>query len=122
MKEVGIFVNYVIEIQVPDKDIIQRLSGRRIHLQSGRIYHIKYNPPKENGKDDITGEDLIIRDDDIEKTILERLKTYHEQTEPLVSFYSTWSKENVQNKPIFINIDGTKSPDHINNVLNEKLI
>ena len=71
---------------------------------------------------DITGEDLIIRDDDIEKTILERLKTYHEQTEPLVSFYSTWSKENVQNKPIFINIDGTKSPDHINNVLNEKLI
>jgi adenylate kinase len=122
MKDESIFVNYVIEIQVPDKDIIERLSGRRIHLPSGRIYHIKYNPPKENGKDDITGEDLIIRDDDIEKTILERLKTYHKQTEPLVSFYSTWSKENVQNKPIFINIDGTKSPDHINNVLNEKLI
>jgi len=122
MKDESIFVNYVIEIQVPDKDIIERLSGRRIHLPSGRIYHIKYNPPKENGKDDITGEDLIIRDDDIEKTILERLKTYHKQTAPLVSFYSTWSKENVQNKPIFINIDGTKSPDHINNVLNEKLI
>ena len=121
MKDADIYVDYVIEIQVPDADIIERLSGRRIHLQSGRIYHIKHNPPKVQGKDDITGESLITRDDDIEKTILERLATYHKQTEPLVSFYSNWSKENTSNKPIFINIDGTKLPDQVNNNLNEKL-
>lgn len=121
MKDADIYVDYVIEIQVPDADIIERLSGRRIHLQSGRIYHIKHNPPKVQGKDDITGESLITRDDDIEKTILERLATYHKQTEPLVSFYSNWSKENISNKPIFINIDGTKLPDQVNNNLNEKL-
>jgi|TARA_B110000259_G_scaffold75344_1_gene88581 adenylate kinase len=121
MKDADIYVDYVIEIQVPDADIIERLSGRRIHLQSGRIYHIKHNPPKVQGKDDITGESLITRDDDIEKTILERLATYHKQTEPLVSFYSNWSKVNTTNKPIFINIDGTKLPDQVNNNLNEKL-
>jgi adenylate kinase len=121
MKDADIYVDYVIEIQVPDADIIERLSGRRIHLQSGRIYHIKHNPPKVQGKDDITGESLITRDDDIEKTILERLATYHKQTEPLVSFYSNWSKVNTSNKPIFINIDGTKLPDQVNNNLNEKL-
>ena len=121
MKDADIYVDYVIEIQVPDADIIERLSGRRIHLQSGRIYHIKHTPPKVQGKDDITGESLITRDDDIEKTILERLATYHKQTEPLVSFYSNWSKENTSNKPIFINIDGTKLPDQVNNHLNEKL-
>jgi adenylate kinase len=121
MKDANIFVDYVIEIQVPDNKIIERLGGRRIHAKSGRIYHIKYSPPKEEGKDDISGEPLIIRDDDTEETILQRLATYHEQTEPLVSFYSNWSKENIKNKPIFINIDGTKLPDHINNTLNEKL-
>jgi adenylate kinase len=121
MKDAEIFVDYVIEIQVPDNDIIERLSGRRIHLESGRIYHIKYSPPKEEGKDDITGESLIVRDDDIEETILQRLATYHDQTEPLVSFYSDWSKENIKNKPIFIKIDGTRLPDYINNTLNEKL-
>ena len=121
MKDADIYVDYVIEIQVPDADIIERLSGRRIHLQSGRIYHIKHNPPKVQGKDDITGESLITRDDDIEKTILERLATYHEQTEPLVSFYSNWSKESISNKPIFITIDGTKLPDQVNNNLNEKI-
>lgn len=122
MKDANIYVDYVIEIQVPDADIIERLSGRRIHLQSGRIYHIKHNPPKVQGKDDITGESLITRDDDIEKTILDRLATYHKQTEPLVSFYSNWSKENISNKPIFINIDGTKLPDQVNSNLNKKIL
>ena len=121
MKDAGIYVNYVVEIQVPDSDIVERLSGRRIHPESGRIYHIKHNPPKMEGKDDATGESLVIRDDDIEQTILERLATYHKQTEPLVSFYSDWSKKNISNKPIFINIDGTKSPDQVNQDLNEKL-
>ena len=87
MKNANIYVNYVVEIKVPDNDIVERLSGRRIHPKSGRIYHIKHNPPKVEDIDDLTGEPLIIRDDDIEKTILERLATYHKQTEPLVSFY-----------------------------------
>ena len=121
MKDIGIDIEYVIEIQVPDEDIIERLSGRRIHLESGRIYHIKYNPPKEEGKDDITGEPLIIRDDDIKETILKRLETYHHQTEPLVFFYSSWSNENIENSPIFISVEGTKSPNKVNNELNEKL-
>ena len=121
MKDIGINIDYVIEIQVPDEDIIERLSGRRIHLESGRIYHIKYNPPIEEEKDDITGEPLIIRDDDIKKTILKRLETYHQQTEPLVSFYSSWSNENIENSPIFISVEGTKSPNKVNNELNEKL-
>jgi len=121
MKDIGINIDYVIEIQVPDEDIIERLSGRRIHLESGRIYHIKYNPPKEEGKDDITGEPLIIRDDDIKETILKRLETYHHQTEPLVSFYSSWSNENIENSPIFISVEGTKSPNKVNYELNEKL-
>jgi adenylate kinase len=121
MKDAGINVDYVIEIQVPDIDIIERLSGRRIHLESGRIYHIKHNVPKEEGKDDITGEPLITREDDIKETILKRLDTYHQQTEPLVSFYFDWSNKNIENSLIFINIDGTKSPNKINNELNEKL-
>jgi len=121
MKDIGINIDYVIGIQVPDEDIIERLSGRRIHLESGRIYHIKYNPPKEEGKDDITGEPLIIRDDDIKETILKRLETYHHQTEPLVFFYSSWSNENIENSPIFISVEGTKSPNKVNNELNEKL-
>ncbi|MDC0127144.1 adenylate kinase [Methylophilaceae bacterium] len=121
MKNANIYVNYVVEIKVPDNDIVERLSGRRIHPKSGRIYHIKHNPPKVEDIDDLTGEPLIIRDDDIEKTILERLATYHKQTEPLVSFYFEWSKENISNKPIFINIDGTKAPNQVNNDLNEKL-
>ena len=121
MKDIGINIDYVIGIQVPDEVIIERLSGRRIHLESGRIYHIKYNPPIEEEKDDITGEPLIIRDDDIKETILKRLETYHHQTEPLVSFYSSWSNENIENSPIFISVEGTKSPNKVNNELNEKL-
>ena len=121
MKDIGINIDYVIEIQVPDEDIIERLNGRRIHLKSGRIYHIKYNPPKEEGKDDVTGEPLIIRDDDIKETILKRLETYHHQTEPLVSFYSSWSNENIENSPVFISVEGTKSPNKVNHELNEKL-
>ena len=85
------------------------------------IYHIKYNPPRKEGKDDVTGEPLIIRDDDIKETILQRLVTYHQQTEPLVSFYSDWSKENINKKPVFVAIDGTESPDEIKNNINKQL-
>lgn len=84
----GIDIDCVIEIQVPDAEIVERLSGRRVHIESGRVYHIKYNPPKTEGKDDETGDPLIQRDDDKEDTVLERLRVYRDQTEPLVAFYS----------------------------------
>ncbi|MES9813338.1 MAG: adenylate kinase [Candidatus Thiodiazotropha sp.] len=88
LREAGVPIDAVVEIDVPDEEIIKRMSGRRVHLASGRTYHIIYNPPKTEGKDDVTGEDLIQRDDDQEETVKARLKVYHDQTEPLVSFYS----------------------------------
>ncbi len=88
LKEAGIPVDAVVEIDVPDEEIIKRMSGRRVHLGSGRTYHVVFNPPKVEGKDDETGEDLIQRDDDSEDTVRARLKVYHEQTEPLINFYT----------------------------------
>jgi adenylate kinase len=87
LKEAGVPIDAVVEIDVPDAEIINRMSGRRVHLPSGRTYHIVFNPPKEDGKDDETGEELIQRDDDKEETVMARLKIYHEQTEPLIDFY-----------------------------------
>ena len=114
----GIKIDIVIEINVPDEKIIERLSGRRIHLESGRIYHIKYNPPKIEGIDDDTGDPLITRNDDVTETIIERLKNYHHQTEPLIEFYEHCSGSS---KPNLIYIDGTKSPETINQELKLKL-
>ncbi|MET0070285.1 MAG: adenylate kinase [Candidatus Thiodiazotropha sp.] len=88
LKEAGVPIDAVVEIDVPDGEIIKRMSGRRVHLASGRTYHVVYNPPKTEGKDDVTGEDLIQRDDDQEETVKARLKVYHDQTEPLISFYT----------------------------------
>ncbi len=88
MLKMGISVDYVVEIAVDDNEIIKRMSGRRVHLASGRTYHVVFNPPKVEGKDDETGEELIQRDDDQEETVRKRLDIYHEQTEPLVSFYT----------------------------------
>ncbi|PVV07307.1 MAG: adenylate kinase [gamma proteobacterium symbiont of Ctena orbiculata] len=88
LKQAGVPIDAVVEIDVPDEEIIKRMSGRRVHLASGRTYHVIYNPPKSEGKDDVTGEDLIQRDDDQEETVKARLKVYHDQTEPLISFYS----------------------------------
>ena len=88
LKAAGVPVDAVVEIDVPDSEIIKRMSGRRVHLASGRTYHVIYNPPKVEGKDDETGEDLIQRDDDQEDTVKARLKVYHDQTEPLIDFYS----------------------------------
>jgi len=121
MKEAQIFIDFVLEIQVKDEVIINRLTGRRIHLESGRIYHIEYNPPIIEGIDDISGDPLIIRDDDKKETILKRLNTYHEHTEPLVKFYSKWSANNEQNSPNFISIDGDDSSEKINEILNKIL-
>ncbi|WP_297483561.1 adenylate kinase [Sulfurimonas sp.] len=101
----GIEIDAVIEIDVPDAEIVKRMSGRRVHLASGRTYHIIYNPPKVEGKDDVTGEDLVQRDDDKENVVLDRLKVYHEQTEPLVDYYKAQAAKNSKIK--YITVDGT---------------
>ena len=91
MKAAGVVLDYVVEIAVDDKEIVERMSGRRVHQPSGRSYHVKFNPPKVAGKDDVTGEDLIQREDDKEDTVKKRLEVYHAQTEPLVKYYSDWA-------------------------------
>ena len=113
MKEAGVKIDYVVEIAVPDEEIIKRMSGRRVHLPSGRTYHIIYNPPKEEGKDDVTGEPLVQRDDDKEEVVRERLKIYHEQTEPLVDYYKKWEASGDPNAPKYIKIDGVGTVDEI---------
>ncbi len=104
LKEVGVNVDYVIEFDVADEVIVERMSGRRAHLASGRTYHVVYNPPKVEGKDDITGEDLVIRNDDKAETVLSRLGVYHEQTAPLIAYYT---EEANAGRTQYIKIDGT---------------
>ncbi len=113
MRERGLGVDYVVEIDVPDEEIIRRMSGRRVHLPSGRTYHVLYNPPKVEGKDDVTGEDLIQRDDDREETVRERLRVYHAQTEPLVRFYSEWAASGDGEAPKYVKVDGVGTVDEI---------
>ncbi|MBU9856991.1 adenylate kinase [Rahnella bonaserana] len=105
MKDAGIKVDYVLEFDVPDELIVDRIVGRRVHPGSGRVYHIQYNPPKVEGKDDVTGEELITRKDDQEETVRKRLVEYHELTEPLVSYYS---KEAEAGNTKYVKIDGTQ--------------
>ncbi len=118
MKENGIDVDYVIEFDVPDEVIVERMAGRRVHSGSGRVYHIRYNPPKVAGKDDITGEDLAIRPDDEEATVRKRLSIYHEQTKPLVEYYK---KEAESGNCQYITIDGTQPVEQVSALLVEKL-
>lgn len=106
-------IDYVIDIDVPEDEIIRRLSGRRIHPASGRIYHLVYNPPREPGKDDVTGEALIQRKDDSEDTVRKRLGVYREQTSPLVDYYKHFQAKAGIKSPKYIRIDGTKSVDDI---------
>ena len=115
LKTQGVPIDYVVEIDVADDEIIKRMSGRRVHLSSGRTYHILYNPPKVEGKDDETGEDLIQREDDQEQTVRERLRVYHEQTEPLINYYSTWAATNEDNAPSYVKIDGIGKVEEIRN-------
>ena len=110
MVEAGVHLDAVVEIDVPDAAIIERMSGRRVHLPSGRTYHITHNPPKVAGKDDETGEDLIQRDDDREETVKKRLEVYHEQTEVLVGFYGNLQGDNA---PRYIKIDGTRPVEKV---------
>ncbi|WP_421621380.1 adenylate kinase [Alkalilimnicola ehrlichii] len=115
LKAEGINVDAVVEIQVPDEDIVQRMAGRRVHPGSGRVYHVEHNPPKEEGKDDVTGEPLVQRDDDQEETVRKRLRVYHEQTQPLVEYYSEWAAKGGDGAPRYIVIKGVGSVDDIRN-------
>ena len=113
MKDAGIPIDYVVEIDVADSEIVKRMSGRRVHLASGRTYHVVFNPPKVAGKDDVTGEDLVQRPDDAEETVLKRLNVYHEQTKPLVDYYTAWAKSGDAKAPKCVNIPGVGSVENI---------
>ena len=106
MKEAGVDIDYVVEIDVPDAAIIERMAGRRVHVASGRTYHVKFNPPKVEGKDDETGEDLIQRDDDREETVMKRLAVYHEQTEVLVGYYGKLAASGDTKAPKYVTVNG----------------
>jgi adenylate kinase len=113
MKDAGIRIDYVVEIDVADNEIVQRMGGRRVHLASGRTYHEIFNPPKVPGKDDITGEDLVQRPDDAEDTVIKRLSVYHEQTQPLVEYYTAWERSGDPSAPKIIHIPGVGSVESI---------
>jgi len=113
MKEAGVPIDAVVEIDVPDGEIIKRMSGRRVHLASGRTYHVVFNPPKVEGKDDVTGEPLIQRDDDKEETVKKRLDVYHAQTEPLVDYYKKWAASGQAGAPKHIRIEGVGKVEQI---------
>ncbi len=113
MKEAGVAIDAVVEIDVPDEEIIKRMSGRRAHLASGRTYHVIYNPPKVEGKDDVTGEPLVQRDDDKEEVVKKRLDVYHAQTEPLVEYYKKWAATGEAGAPKHMRIEGVGKVDEI---------
>jgi len=113
----GVDLDYVMEIDVPDEEIIKRMSGRRVHTASGRTYHVVFNPPKVAGKDDVTGEDLIQREDDKEETVKKRLEVYHSQTKPLVEFYSKWAAAGDAKAPKYRKIAGVGALDAIKSAL-----
>ena len=113
MKAAGVKLDYVLEIDVPFDAIIERMSGRRSHPASGRTYHVKFNPPKVEGKDDVTGEPLVQRDDDKEDTVRKRLDVYSQQTRPLVDYYGNWAKADPANAPKYRAISGTGTVEDI---------
>jgi len=115
MQEAGVDLDAVIEISVPDDEIVRRMSGRRVHLASGRTYHLIFNPPKVEGKDDVTGEDLIQRADDNETTVRNRLSTYHDQTEVLTKYYGEGSG------PKLITVDGTQSIEGVKDAISAEI-
>ena len=113
MKDAGVDIDAVVDVDVPDAEIIKRMSGRRVHLASGRTYHVIFNPPKVAGKDDVTGEALIQRDDDKEETVKKRLDVYHKQTEPLISYYKKWEVTKAARAPKYIHIPGIGKVEEI---------
>ena len=113
LRDAGVHIDFVLEIDVPAEDIIARMSGRRAHLPSGRTYHVKFNPPKVEGKDDVTGEPLVQRDDDREETVRKRLEVYLSQTRPLEEFYGRWAAADPAKAPRFCRISGQGGVDAI---------
>lgn len=109
LRTAGVALDYMLEIDVPDAVIIERLSGRRVHPASGRTYHVKYNPPRVPDRDDVTGEPLIQREDDREETVRKRLAVYHAQTEPLIAYYKNWAATLDPAAPKYRRVDGTGS-------------
>lgn len=113
MRDAGVAVDYVVEIDVPDEEIISRISGRRVHPASGRIYHTQYNPPKVPGKDDVSGEPLVQRDDDEEDVVRKRLQIYQDQTRQLVDYYAQWAAQGDEGAPFYIKVSGLGSAESI---------
>lgn len=113
MRDNGIDVDHVVEIQVDDEEIVRRISGRRSHPASGRVYHVVYNPPKQEGIDDLTGEALVQREDDKEETIRKRLSVYHEQTKPLVEYYSRWAEAGGAGAPKYHVVNGLQAVEAV---------
>lgn len=113
LKQAGIYLDHVIEIVVDDEEIIKRISGRRIHQPSGRVYHVQNHPPKQEGIDDVTGDPLIQREDDKEETVRRRLEVYHNQTAPLINYYKAWAERESHGAPEFHSICGTGDVDEV---------
>jgi adenylate kinase len=113
MKDSGVNIDYVLEIDVPDEMILERMTGRRTHQPSGRVYHVKFNPPKTEGIDDVTGEPLIQRDDDQEETVKKRLAVYHNQTEVLLGYYNKWAQSGLPGAPKYRKITGVGPVDQV---------
>ena len=121
MQEAGVYLDAIIEILVPDDSIVDRMSGRRIHLASGRTYHVHHNPPKINGKDDVTGDPLIQRDDDQEETVRKRLAEYHRMTAVLSTYYRELAASGGGKAPAFISVDGAQKIEQVSSDILEKL-
>jgi adenylate kinase len=113
MRDAGVPIEYVLEIDVPREAIVERMGGRRVHLASGRTYHVKYNPPKVPGKDDLTGEGLVQRDDDREATVVKRLDVYEAQTRPLIEYYAQWAARGDPRAPKHLRVDGRGSVEAV---------
>jgi adenylate kinase len=113
MKDAGVAIDYVLEIDVPDESIVERMSGRRSHPPSGRVYHVKFNPPKVDNVDDVTGEPLVQRDDDKPETVMKRLSVYHDQTEVLLGYYNSWASTGQPGAPKYRRIAGVGPVEHI---------
>lgn len=121
LRDANVSIDAVVEIAVDDAEIVKRMSGRRAHLASGRTYHVIYNPPKVEGKDDVTGEDLVQRDDDKEETVKARLNVYHEQTAPLIGYYTDWAEKGDDAAPQYIKVHGIGSVEDIRDQIFAKL-
>ena len=121
LKQADVRLDFVVEIVVPDENIIERMSGRRVHPASGRSYHVTFNPPKTPDVDDVTGEPLVQRDDDKEETVRKRLKIYHDQTRPLVDYYSSWAQSGDAKAPAFRQVSGVGSLDEIRQRISQAL-